>query len=588
MAKSPLDKTDGPVGVTIKLNGKAMADTAQAVSVRVSHALNRIPEAVFTLVTDSAQLEDFVELDSKDYKLGTPVEIAAFYGSYSEMTLFKGIILSTRLRGDGQKGVQMEVTCRDKALKMTDIRSSVSYLENKDSEVMSAIIKEAGLESDIAATQAIAPLNLRVGATDWDFLRILADRNGYVLVVEDGKITASEINTSTQPVLSLTFGNDIVSMDFDVDAHRMVAGASASAWNAQTQKKLTSLDSKLPDNTQGNTKISAIAEVLGDRSFDASTARDLPEADLKGFAQARIARAGLDTVHGSVKFQGSGNVNLTDMIEITGVGKRFGGKAYVTGLDHIIEEGVWSTKARIGLPQDWTSDSFGLAAAGAEALTAPIHGTQIGKVMSVAEDPDGGQRIKVSLPMIGDPPAEVWARHATPYASKAAGFQFLPEVEDEVVVSFLNADPNAPVIIGALHSVAAKRPEVEVEENNIKTIVTRSELKLTFDDDKKIITMETPGGHTVIMDDDATSITMRDSNGNSLVMDSGGITMDSSADITMTAAGNISAEATGDATINGANVTCEGQAGFTGKGGASAEVSAGGTTTVKGAMVQIN
>ncbi|MFK7762654.1 MAG: type VI secretion system tip protein VgrG [Roseobacter sp.] len=588
MAKSPLDKTDGPVGVTIKLNGKAMSDTAQAVSVRVFHALNRIPEAVFTLVTDSAQLEDFVELDSKDYALGTAVEIAAFYGTYSEMTLFKGIILSTRLRGDGREGVQMKVTCRDKALKMTDIRSSVSYLQRKDSEVMSAIIKEAGLKGDITATQAIAPLNLRVGATDWDFLRVLADRNGYVLRVDDGTITASEIDTSTPPVLSLTFGDDIVSMDFDVDAHRMIAESSASAWNAQTQKKLTGKDSNLPTNSQGNTKISAFAKALDSRSLDANTARDLPEADLKGFAKARVARAGLDTVHGSVTFQGSGNVKLADMIEINGVGKRFGGKAYVTGLDHTIEEGVWSTKARMGLPQDWTSDSFGLAAAGAEALTAPIHGTQIGKVMSVAEDPDGGQRIQVSLPMIGDPPAEVWARHATPYASNAAGIQFLPEVDDEVVVSFLNADPNAPVVIGALHNDVAKRPEAEAEENNIKTIVTRSKLKLTFDDDKKIIIVETPGGHMLTMDDDATTLSMVDSNGNSLVMDSSGIKMESMADITMTAIGNITAEATGDATINGVNVTCEGQAGFTGKGGASAELSAGGTTTVKGAMVQIN
>lgn len=588
MANSPLDNTDGPVGLTITLDGTPMSDSALPVSIRVRHALNRIPEAVFTLISDSVLLEDFAELDSTDFKLGTEVEIAAFYGTNSEETIFKGIILSTRLRGDGRKGVELEVTCRDKAVKMTETRSSVSYLKVKDSDVMSTIIKNAGLTDDVKATTAEAPLNLRVGSTDWDFLRLLADRSGFVLAVDAGKVTATDIVTSTTPVLTLTFGNDIVSMDFDVDAHRMIASASTSAWNAQTQKKLTGKDTALPANIQGNTRIADIAKVLGDRDYEASTARDVPEADLKGYSKARIARASLDTVHGSVKFQGSGKVKLTDVIEITGIGERFGGKAYVTAVEHLIEEGVWSTTTRLGLPQDWTSDNFGLAAAGAEALTAPIYGAQIGKVINVAEDPDGENRIQVSLPMIGDPPAEVWARHATPYASNTFGFQFLPEVDDEVVVAFLNADPNAPIVVGALHSSGAPRPETPEKENNLKTIVTRSELKLTFDDEKKIITVQTPGGHKLTMDDEATSITMLDSNGNSIVMDSGGIKIDSIADISMTATGNITAEATGDATVNGVNVTCEGQAGFIGKGGASAEVSAGGTTTVKGAMVQIN
>ena len=43
-----------------------------------------------------------------------------------------------------------------------------------------------------------------------------------------------------------------------------------------------------------------------------------------------------------------------------------------------------------------------------------------------------------------------------------------------------------------------------------------------------------------------------------------------------------------DVKSTGLNVVCEGQVGFTGKGSATAELSASGETVVRGAMVMIN
>ncbi len=588
MADSPLVGSEGPVGVAIKVDGAALADDVPVQAVRVQLAVNRIPDATVVLLCEAAQLPDDNVLDSSEIKIGAEIEIAAFYGDENEQTLFKGLIVSIRLRADSAKGVRMELNCRDKALKMTEVRSSMPFLEVKDSDVMTTIISDAGLTADIEATTSQSPLNLRVGATDWDFLRLMADRNGQVLVVEDGKITSKSIDLSAAAVLTLTYGMDIVEVDIAVDAGRAIGKAKASAWNAKDQSIVTGQDESFLDDMPSNTSQADIAEVLGTREHLTNTARDLPEAELTDFSKARMARASLATVHGTIKFQGSGDVAPGDMVELAGTGDRYGGNFFVGEISHDIAGGVWSTTTRVGLPQDWTSDTFGLGASGAEALTAPIHGLQVGKVMKLTEDPEGMQRIQVSLPMIGDPPAEVWARHATPYATKDAGFHFLPEVDDEVLIAFLNADPNAPVIIGAVHSPDISRPDEPVEENYIKTIVTPTGMKLTFEDEKQIITVETPGGHIFTMDDDATTVSLEDSNGNSIVMDSGGITMTSAADVSISATGDLTAEANGDASISGLNVTCEGQVGFTGKGGASAELSAGGTTDVKGAMVNIN
>lgn len=590
MAESPENNTDGPLGISVKVNGEELPDDTQIMSVRTLNEVNRIPEARFVVMSDRTQVEDFAELDSGKPALGDKVEISAFYGDDASQVLFKGIILAARARLDMRDGVQMEFICRDPAIALTEVRRSVSYVQASDSDIMGQIIGDAGLTADVTATSDNPPINLRVDSTDWDFLRLLADRNGYVLTIDDSKITAGRPDTGKTETLGVTYGVDVLDIDITTDAHRMVATTQVDAWNEQTQAVVTGSARTPPELTlgAGATTVKDAAKVLKDRAARATTARDLEQAELNTYAKARLDRASLAVVQGMVKFQGCGLIHPADMLAIADLGQRFTGKGFVCGVEHRLEDGFWTTTARLGLPQDWTSDVHGMAGPAATALTTPVHGMQIGVVLAVAGDADGKQRIQVSLPMIGDPPAEVWTRHATPYASSGAGIQFLPEVGDEVVIAFLNADPNAPVIVGSLHNQKALRPETEEEDNNIKTIVTRSALTVKFDDDQKIITVETPGGHKLTMDDAASSFSMNDMNGNSIVMDASGITLTSDGDVTVTAGGNVTVGATADASVTGNNVTCEAAVGFTGTGSATAELSSGGQVKVEGAMVMIN
>ena len=57
---------------------------------------------------------------------------------------------------------------------------------------------------------------------------------------------------------------------------------------------------------------------------------------------------------------------------------------------------------------------------------------------------------------------------------------------------------------------------------------------------------------------------------------------------TLDAVGAINISSQADVKSSGLNVLCEGQVGFTGKGSATAELSASGETVVRGAMVMIN
>jgi uncharacterized protein involved in type VI secretion and phage assembly len=190
----------------------------------------------------------------------------------------------------------------------------------------------------------------------------------------------------------------------------------------------------------------------------------------------------------------------------------------------------------------------------------------------------------------------VWARIASPYATKNAGIFFMPEVGDEVILSFVNNDPSFPMIIGSLYSSQRTSPFTPDQKNTNKAIVTNSQLKITMDDVKKVIQISTPGGHIVTLSDDQKTITIVDSNTNKMEMGSGGISISSPKDISIKATGqiqmqaqtSISIKATTDLSLQGLNVNAQAQVALKAQGQAQAELSASGQTTVRGALVMIN
>lgn len=69
------------------------------------------------------------------------------------------------------------------------------------------------------------------------------------------------------------------------------------------------------------------------------------------------------------------------------------------------------------------------------------------------QDPQNQGRVLVHFPWSPDPAGdryEAWARLSTLMAGNNRGSWFIPDKEDEVLVSFLAGDPRCPYVIGAL------------------------------------------------------------------------------------------------------------------------------------------
>ena len=149
-----------------------------------------------------------------------------------------------------------------------------------------------------------------------------------------------------------------------------------------------------------------------------------------------------------------------------------------------------------------------------------------------------------------------------------------------MVIGFADQNPNNPIVLGALHSNKLASPQELSDDNNIKGFYLKSGIKLEFNEEDKIITLETPGSNKLVMNDKDGKIEIVDSNGNQIVMDNQGIAIKS--------AGKIAIEATSDVNLKGVNMTSEASASYKASGNANAEVSSSGIMVVKGSLVQIN
>ena len=130
-------------------------------------------------------------------------------------------------------------------------------------------------------------------------------------------------------------------------------------------------------------------------------------------------------------------------VTLAGLGARFNGNAYVSGVHHRLSEGLWRTTAEIGLSPAWFAAAApNVSAPGASGQLPPIANLQTGIVKQIDQDPDGEFRVLVTLPLLQAAGGlGVWARFGAFYASNGVGVNFYPEIGDEAVVAFMNGAP---------------------------------------------------------------------------------------------------------------------------------------------------
>lgn len=559
----PTNQTPDTTTVTVKVGGEELSREIGIEEITINKEINKIPWAKIRIADGDQSIEDFAVSNQDTFIPGKEIEILFGYRSDTK-TLYKGIV-TNHSNYIAPKKSALLIECKDKAVKLTIGRKNKHYNDLSDSDIAEEIIGHYGLDKDVESTSITHKDLVQYDLTDWDFMVSRMDMLGLLCIVNDGKITLKKPELGGASVLDLLFGATIIEYIAEIDARNQPKGLKASSWD-YTSQEVKEVDGNEPSISEetGNLSASDLADVIGLDKFLLINSGKLTEQELQAWADAKLQRQRLAKVRGRVKCQGFPDVLPGNFIKLNGVGERFNGPVFVSGVKHLYKEGDWTTEISFGLSSEWFAESINPYHPHAAAGMMPSpQGLMIGIVTDI-EDPDGEDRVKVKVPVINSSEQGIWARVAMPDAGDGRGLFFRPEVDDEVIVGCIQNDPRHMIILGMLNSSAKPAPITVTSTNDEKGYVSREKMKFIFNDKEKSIKIETPGGRKLTISDQDSVITIEDKDNNKITMDSNGITIEAASTLTLKGGSSVKIEAP------------------------SVSVNGSGSTEIKGGTVKIN
>lgn len=221
-------------------------------------------------------------------------------------------------------------------------------------------------------------------------------------------------------------------------------------------------------------------------------------------------------------------------------------------------------------------------------------GLTLAKVTNIT---DKGELNRVKCLPIGSPDKEEtdWCYVMAPMGGENRGAFFFPQVDDLVVLAYLDGDPHRPLVLGACWNTACKPPRT-VKEGKAEEYVLRTpkgiEIALQDTNQKQKVSLTMPSGTVLTLDDEKSRVTVQDKQGNNgLIMDmnSGEITLKARTKITIAAGqATLELQSTGDITQKGAGKISIQGTNVEVKSSAMMDLNASGPASLKGAVVKIN
>jgi phage protein D len=587
-------------------------------SIEVDQSL-LLPDTFSVRLNDNFDGSQFEYTDGSTFAIGKAVEISAYAeGQEEKGDLIKGEITAIDIEYPLDGGTIILVRGYNKAHRLQRGRKNDTFLQQTDSDIVKKIASQCGLQADVDATSYKHEHVIQHNQTDMEFLQDRARCNGYFMYIKDNKLYFKKPdgvgNTQNQPVLKR--GENLMEFQVRMTTGEQVNKGVVHDWDENTKKaiqeEVTSPSSRLKADI-GLDKWGGDAAKAAFNKEASEVVDDLPVGtpdEAKAIAQSVIDERFSAFLQAEGTCDGNPAVSPGTKVKIENVGTRFSGSYLITRAVHRYDqEKGYITRFEISghrantLGQLLTSNGNG----------GGRHGVVIGKVTNL-NDPDKLGRVKVQYPAIfaktgSDGVESGWARLVTPMAGPERGIEFIPEINDEVLVAFEHDDINYPFILGSLWSKVDKPPLIS-EAVGDKTV------------NKRII--KSRSGHTIILDDtdNEEKISIVDKTAkNSVEINSkdNAITINSEADITIEGKANLTLKGKtilieaiqgGNINVKGNNVSMEAQAKATVKGtsgadiegaqvnvkgsaktsieGATTSVSGSAMTEIKGGVVKIN
>jgi uncharacterized protein involved in type VI secretion and phage assembly len=483
---------------------------------------------------------------------GKPVRVSAKAGQES-VVIFDGEIVETE--GEFSPATQQFlVRAFDRLHRLARGRHVRSFQNVTDGDIIQRLAQEVQLQCQVGPTRQVHQYLLQNNQTNLEFLRDRAAALGFLLYVQ-GKTLHCDAPKPPGAAIDLEWGVSLSEFRPRLTTIDQCDGVTVRGWDPDQRQPIVG-QAQHGDGTPqiGETRSGgAVAHsafnidaqwLIADRPIRKQTAA-------QSLAQAASDRMAGRFIEADGRCGGDPRVVAGAAVRLSAVGDRFSGTYYVTAATHVYgADSGYSTEFSVSGHHPVTLLTL------LNTTEAPRTGLVVG-IVTDNSDPQGQGRVKVKYPWLSPDHASDWARLAVPGGGAQRGVQFLPEVNDEVLVGFELGDINHPYVLGGLWNGQDAPPK------GSGALVSGGKVQQRL--------IQSRAGHMIVLDDSdgGGGVSIVDKNGNKVVLDSSAnaLTIEVQGDVRLKSQANITLEAQGQVQIKGQGVTVDaGAANVTVKG----------------------
>ena len=438
--------------------------------------------------------------------IGETASISFVHRQTGESYDFEGIITQVEMVGSMGETGGVAIHGTSPTILYENNRTLDSWMDQSLSTIIKEVTQEYGKVNLVSNPKYATPIPYMAQYNEsvFDFMNRLSALYGEWFYYDGTKVYFGKPDRDN---------TEKIVYDMDLEEVRLVAnlvpGKSARYDYVAQENKQHNADT--PAKPDGMNDLQSIAHSCSEKAYTAKTtsAADPHVTD----------KAELDEQMRIVK-----NASGANLLNIKGIGKtcriRIGeiidvsfpdrmklpplGKFRIVGIEHEVHRDGHYSNSFVGVPD-------GTVHIPVPDVKRPLALPELATVKENNDDKGQG-RVKVAFDWQKNGKTTNWVRVQTPNAGvsgavpKNRGWVFVPEVGDQVMVSYEHGNPDRPYVTGSVfHSGSGKGGD---KDNKVKSIITRSGNAIVFDDETGSIVITDQTGKQLIMLDGTDAITV--------------------------------------------------------------------------------
>jgi len=577
-------------------------------------------------IIDSANLPDSFELEFTDsagavlvdggFHIGAPVElVVSENGPQGPVRLLDGEVTAID-REDVAGVLRTRVRGLDRSHRLFRGRRVAAYIDRTPADIVREVAERAHVPvKEITVKGSVIPHATQDNVSDWVFLKRLADATGSTFsVVEGGLVFGPPTEASAAPGGAESARDDPVVIEHGMNTLSLLATITSASqvlevevrgWDVERKEAVVST---APPRTHA-VELSTLDPESVAGTFPSPT-HVSPNGDGRPAEQDRMAASVADRIAGGfaeveARIRGNSRIRSGTAVTLRGFGAPFDGRYTATETVHeFAADTGYTTVVVVSNASD--RSLLGVATGGMDPAAGPASTRMPGVIPAVVsdiDDPQGRGRVRLTFPQLSADYVSGWARTVQAGAGANRGGVVMPEVGDEVLVTFDTGRFDRPYVLGGLFNGVDEpsggwAASVKSGEVRRRSFTSRTGMNFVF--------VEEPGAERVEIStsEGQQRLTLTQTGQQGIeILSEGPVAVTAKSDATISAdqgkltisAASLDITASGAVNIEGASVTVKGSgpvavegATVAVKGQAAAELSASGVTTVRGTIVKIN